>query len=162
MPSKFMLCLLFFFIFRGGVYWFPASSVSQSARQKENKRCWGALAVNQLRSFDYLLSITVVFCLCELSLCQRNSLLVKDCAEAAEEEAAAAAAAPHQTSKLSPNTALVSLPPLLHTLLNTSAKTPNALRPGFVHPLPLFWSHLSSKALRRPGCSVEFVKSMMQ
>lgn len=65
-----------------------------------------------------------------------TSLHVKDCAWTA--------AAPHQTSKLSPNTALVSLPPLLHTLLKP--KCPAAFFFFFNPPLPPFWSHLSSKA----------------
>lgn len=44
------------------------------------------------------------------------------------------AAAPHQTSKLSPNRALVSLPLLLHTLLNMSVK--NQMPRGQVFTLP--------------------------
>lgn len=86
----------------------------------------------------YYLS-TDTSCTCRPGFVNVTSLHVKDCAWTA--------AAPHQTSKLSPNTALVSLPPLLHTLLKPKCPAARFFFFSFYNtPLHPFWSHLSSKA----------------
>ena len=88
--------------------------------------------------------------LCSLIICYLSQLCESDCVNATDSSwraCAEGAAAPHQTSKLSPNAALVSLPPQLHSLLNKSAKKPQMPRGQVLYtPCLLLWSHLSSKA----------------
>lgn len=136
MPS----CLLFLFFYLPPFclcYWFSAASQRLSAWQKENKRCfrWRAACC-----FDYLLSIRGLWAWS----CRGDCLLVK-------------ASAPRQDIKAVPKRCTCHLQAPYAAKYECKGgvvgergwKKKYPQMPWgqvFVHPSPLLWSHLSSKA----------------